>query len=151
MRIEVMIKFWRQLTRLFILGVGLLLILLGNDQKVSSSMYAKTFKENAEVFEVLRLHVPEISKEAWLDAEKGSWEPWLSEQDGFLGRQLFWDPGNEEATLLIKWASRPQWKSIPLDEVEIVQKHFEKLAREGTGLKNGNPFPLMFEGELFLQ
>ena len=43
------------------------------------------------VIEELRLKVPADVKAAWLNAEKEIWEPWLSTQDGFLGRQLFWD------------------------------------------------------------
>ena len=40
------------------------------------------------VTEELRLKVPADAKAAWLNAEKEIWEPWLSSQDGFLGRQL---------------------------------------------------------------
>ena len=40
------------------------------------------------VIEELRLKVPADVKAAWLNAEKEVWEPWLSSQDGFLGRQL---------------------------------------------------------------
>jgi len=43
------------------------------------------------VIEELRLKVPADVKAAWLIAEKEVWEPWLSSQGGFLGRQLFWD------------------------------------------------------------
>ena len=43
------------------------------------------------VIEELRLKVPADVKGAWLNAEKEIWEPWLSSQDCFLGRQLFWD------------------------------------------------------------
>ena len=47
------------------------------------------------VIEELRLKVPADLKAAWLNAEKEIWEPWLSSQDGFLGRQLFWDKEKE--------------------------------------------------------
>ena len=43
------------------------------------------------VIEELRLKVPATSKVTWLNAEKEIWDPWLSSQEGFLGRQLFWD------------------------------------------------------------
>ncbi|MFZ9849109.1 MAG: TIGR03792 family protein [Vulcanococcus sp.] len=100
------------------------------------------------VVEHLRVQVPAEAREAWLEAERGSWEPWLQQQDGYLGRDLFWDAEREEGTLLIRWASRDQWKSIPAAEVEAVQDRFEQLAREATGKRQGNPFPLVFEGEL---
>ncbi len=46
--------------------------------------------QNEMVIEELRLKVPSAVKAVWLNAEKEIWEPWLSSQDGFLGRQLFW-------------------------------------------------------------
>ena len=100
------------------------------------------------VVEHLRIKVPADGRQAWLEAEQGSWEPWLQKQDGFLGRELLWDSAREEGTLLICWASRERWKTIPKAEVEAVQTRFEELAREATGQRQGNPFPLVFEGEL---
>jgi len=100
------------------------------------------------VVEHLRIKVPADGRAAWLQAEQGSWEPWLEKQDGYLGRDLLWDSEREEGTLLIRWASREQWKAIPETEVEAVQERFEQLAREATGQGQGNPFPLVFEGEL---
>ena len=100
------------------------------------------------VVEHLRVKVPSDAVQAWLKAEQGSWEPWLAQQPGFLDRQLLWDAEQEEGTLLIHWASREQWKAIPTEEVVSVQAKFEQLARQATGLRQGNPFPLIFEGEL---
>ena len=65
-----------------------------------------------------------------------------------IGRQLFWDPKEEEATLLIGWESRADWKSISQTAINLVQHDFEKIARKETGEPSGNPFPLIFEGEL---
>jgi uncharacterized protein (TIGR03792 family) len=101
----------------------------------------------SEVVEVLRLRVPAAAREAWLTAERASWEPWLAGQDGFLGRQLFWDPQRQEGLLLIRWASRAQWKAIPADTVQAVQERFERHACRLTG-SAANPFPLVFEAEL---
>jgi uncharacterized protein (TIGR03792 family) len=100
------------------------------------------------VVEHLRLKVPEAGVDAWLTAERGSWEPWLAQQPGFLDRQLLWDAEREEGTLLIHWASREQWKAISSAQVQAVQQRFEALARQASGISQGNPFPLIFEGEL---
>jgi uncharacterized protein (TIGR03792 family) len=100
------------------------------------------------VVEQLRLRVPSERRQAWLDAERGSWGPFLARQDGFLGRDLFWDPARQEALLLIRWASRAQWQAIPTAELEQVQERFERIARTATGLAEGNPFPLVFEAAL---
>jgi uncharacterized protein (TIGR03792 family) len=105
-------------------------------------------RSSREVIELLRLQVPAAGREAWLEAERRSWQPWLEQQSGFLGRDLLWDPQHEEATLVIRWASREQWKAIPSAEVERVQREFEHLARQSLGQNAGNPFPLLAEAEL---
>ena len=98
--------------------------------------------------ELLRLGVPAAHYRAWLGAEKASWEPWLAKQPGFESRQLLWDRQRQEGTLLIRWASRAQWKSIPEAEVGRIQERFEQRARQLTGHATGNPFPLLAEAEL---
>ena len=99
------------------------------------------------VIEELRLKVPANAKAAWLNAEKQIWEPWLSSQDGFLGRQLFWDKEKEEALILVNWKSKKLWKSIPMSEVNIIQGKFEDNIKTALNVSK-NPFELIYEGEL---
>ena len=99
------------------------------------------------VIEELRLKVPADKKGAWLNAEKKTWEPWLSSQDGFLGRQLFWDKEREEALILVNWESKKLWKSIPMSEVNVVQEKFEDKVKTALNVSK-NPFELIYEGEL---
>jgi len=103
--------------------------------------------EGEMVIEELRLKVPADAKAIWLHAEKEIWEPWLSSQDGFLGRQIFWDKEKEEALILVNWKSKKLWKSISMSEVDVVQQKFEDNVK--TALNVGeNPFELIYEGEL---
>jgi uncharacterized protein (TIGR03792 family) len=74
------------------------------------------------VTEELRLKIPSEFKKVWLQAEKEVWEPWLSIQDGFLGRQIFWDKEKEEALILVNWEYKKLWKSISMNEVNEVQE-----------------------------
>ena len=99
------------------------------------------------VIEELRLKVPADAKAAWLNAEKEIWEPWLSSQDGFLERQLFWDKEKEEALILVNWKSKKLWKSIPMSEVNVVQQKFEDNVKAALNVGE-NPFELIYEGEL---
>ena len=102
---------------------------------------------NLIVIEELRLKVPAQYKEVWLQTEKKIWEPWLSSQAGFLGRQLFWNKEKEEALILVSWESKKLWKSIPMSEVNVIQEQFENNVK--TSLKvEENPFELIYEGEL---
>ena len=99
------------------------------------------------VIEELRLKVPADVKAAWLNAEKEIWEPWLSSQDGFLGRQLFWDKEKEEALILVNWKNKKLWKNIPMTEVIKVQEKFENNVKTSLNVIE-NPFELIYEGEL---
>ena len=99
------------------------------------------------VIEELRLKVPAFAKSVWLNAEKEIWDPWLSSKDGFLGRQLFWDKEKEEALILVNWKSKKLWKSIPMSEVNLVQRKFEDNVKNALNVSK-NPFELIYEGEL---
>jgi len=107
------------------------------------------------VVEHLRVQVRSDARAAWLHAESLTWEPWLRQQSGYLGRELRWDAEREEGVLLIRWASREQWKAIPEEEVERVQVRFEVQARRALGNPSqtnepsrDNPFPLVHASEL---
>ena len=102
---------------------------------------------NEIVIEELRLKVPSNFKEEWLQAERNIWDPWLSKQNGFLGRQIFWDKEKEEALILVKWENKKLWKNISMEEVNEIQERFEKNVQESLQL-NTNPFVLLYESEL---
>ena len=138
----------KTIARLLALCMVLLMLLAGHPDVAIAESEQANGRYDVAVVEHLRVQVPAEAQQAWLQAEQGSWEPWLQQQEGFLGRDLLWDPSREEGTLLIRWASREQWKAIPEAEVEAIQERFEELAREATGHHEGNPFPLVFEGEL---
>ena len=105
---------------------------------------------NENIVEELRLSVPLEYKEIWLKAEEEVWDPWLSKQDGFLGRTIFYNQKTEEALLLVKWQDRKLWKNISDDEVNKMQKIYEKTVTSSLGVET-NPFEFIYEGELFEQ
>lgn len=102
-----------------------------------------------EVVEHLRLQVPADSQRAWLEAELQTWDPWLRQQKGFLGREVLWDKERQEGVLYIHWANRQDWKSIPGEVVAAIQNDFESLAKQMLALPphSDNPFPLTYAGE----
>ena len=102
------------------------------------------------VTEELRLKIPSELKKIWLQAEKEVWEPWLSTQDGFLGREIFWDKEKEEALILVNWENKKLWKSISMNEVNDIQEKFEENVKTSLNI-DVNPFELIYEGELFKQ
>ena len=120
-------------------------------QSNSSNAFALPMnKLNENIVEELRLSVPLKYKETWLKAEEEVWEPWLSKQDGFLGRQIFYNQKNGEALLLVKWKNRNLWKNISAEEVNKMQRIYEENVMSSLGVET-NPFEFIYEGELFEQ
>ena len=117
-----------------------------------SHLNASPMNQNKDLLitEELRLNVPAKYKNVWLEAEKQIWEPWLAQQDGFLGRQIFYNEEKEEALLLVKWENKKLWKNIAVEEVSRVQNIFDENVKEALNLSQ-NPFELSYEGELFNQ
>ena len=103
--------------------------------------------QNGFIIEELRLKVPSKFKEVWLKAENQIWDPWLSMQEGFLGRQIFWDKEKEEALILVNWENKKLWKSISMQEVNEIQRKFENNVMTSLNVSK-NPFKLIYEGEL---
>jgi len=131
--------------------MSVVLVFLSNTQAAYSVAKINLKNSDSNVIEFIRLRVASRYKNAWLNAERESWGPWLKEKKGFLSRQLFWDPEREEALLLISWASRKDWKSIPQADIESVQKLFEEISIDSLEKETTNPFPITAQGELIPQ
>ena len=145
---QINMKIKKKIQSFSILLVCLFVLLFqGNSQIIN----AFPMDKNRElVTEELRLEIPSEFKDVWLKAEKEVWEPWLSIQDGYLGRQIFWDKEKEEALILINWKNKKLWKRISITEVNDIQEKFEENVKTALNL-NVNPFKLIFEGELVEQ
>ncbi len=102
------------------------------------------------IVEELRLNVPLKYKETWIKAEREIWEPWLSKQEGFLGRRIYYNEKKGEALLLVNWENRELWKNISAEEVNKIQNIFEESIKNSLNIEK-NPFEFIYEGELFEQ
>ena len=136
----------KNIKQLLYLCFFLTLLIFQSDNQIVKSLTMDNSKADI-VYEQLRLEIPKDYKTIWLKAEKDIWEPWLSNKDGFLGRQIFWDKEKEEALILVKWKNKQLWKSIPMEEVNQIQKKFEEYVLRSINVDK-NPFRLIFEGEL---
>ena len=139
-------NFKKRIKNFFFLLFSLLIFLNLINIHMNKAFAIDDYKKEL-VVEELRLKVPAQYKELWLQTEKKIWEPWLSSQDGFLGRQLFWDKEKQEALILVNWKSKRLWKSIPMSEVNEVQQKFEDNVKAALNVGD-NPFELIYEGEL---
>ena len=144
MKIRFRIK--KKIKSYIVLFICLFVFFFQSNSQMLNALSMKNYQKGI-VIEELRLKVPSDFKELWLEAEKQVWEPWLSIQEGFLGRQLFWDKEKEEALVLVSWKSKKLWKSIPMSEVNLVQEKFEDNVKTALNVYE-NPFQLIYEGEL---
>ena len=143
---KIRFRIGEKIKTLTFLLICLFVFLLQINSQILNALPMENYQDEI-VIEELRLKVPADVKTAWLNAEKEIWDPWLSSQDGFLGRQLFWDKEKEEALILVNWKSKKLWKSIPMSEVNVVQQKFEDNVKAALNVGE-NPFELIYEGEL---
>ena len=141
------IYLFKNLIRMFF---ALLLIIIVFYSNSSNAFDFPMNKIDENIIEELRLNVPNKYKETWIKAEEEIWEPWLSKQDGFLGRQIFYNEKKGEALLLVKWKNRNLWKNISDEEVNNIQKIYEEKVISSLGVET-NPFEFIYEGEVFEQ
>ena len=143
------LKIKKKIKRFSFLLICLFVFLFQSNFQILNSLPMDDYQSGL-VTEELRLKIPSKLKKIWLMAEKEVWEPWLSDQDGFLGRQIFWDKEKEEALILVNWENKKLWKSISMKEVNEIQERFEENVKKALNV-NANPFTLIYEGELVKQ
>ena len=136
----------RKFKRLCFIFVCLVTLIFQSDIPNLKALPMDNYQDEM-IIEELRLKVPADRKVAWLNAEREIWEPWLSEREGYMGREIYWDKEKEEALILVSWASKKLWKSIPMSVVNVVQKKFEDNVKTALNISE-NPFELIYEGEL---
>ena len=147
MKINLKIK--KKIQRLSFLLICLFGLFFQSNSQILEALPMDNY-QSKPVTEELRLEIPYKFKEAWMKAEKEVWEPWLSMQDGYLGRLIYWDEAKEEALILVNWKNKKLWKSILMKEVNEIQEKFEENVKTSLNLDE-NPFKLIYEGELVEQ
>ena len=135
---------------LLYLSILIFIIFQNNLSVLNASTMSQYKDKELSITEELRLNVPVKYKKVWLSAEKQIWEPWLANQEGFLGRQIFYNEEKEEALLLVNWESKKLWKNIPIVEINKIQDLFEENVKQNLKISE-NPFKFIYEGELFNQ
>ncbi|MEB3239450.1 MAG: TIGR03792 family protein [Cyanobacteriota bacterium] len=122
---------------------GLLLVLL---VPVPMALALRSLDPAAGVVEVLQLPVSVVQHDCWRQAEALVWEPWLEQQQGYRGRDLLWDPRQEQAVVLVGWDSQAAWDAIPAAAIEQTQSAFDGSLQRCLGISSPSPLPLERSG-----
>ncbi|MEK0186644.1 MAG: TIGR03792 family protein, partial [Oscillatoriales cyanobacterium] len=73
------------------------------------------------VIEWLRFKVPHEKWEAFMQRDEEVWTAGLRSCPGFLGKETWVDPVQNEVVMLIRWESKELWNSVPpslIDELD---------------------------------
>lgn len=77
------------------------------------------------VIELLKFKVAPELREQFIQKDEEIWTEALAGCPGFLGKEVWINPNKPtEVILVIRWATREQWKSIPLKLLERIEQQF---------------------------
>ena len=77
------------------------------------------------VVELLKFKVKPEIHDKFIEIDRQVWTDMLKKCNGFIDKEVWINADNQEEILcLIKWESRQQWKSIPLDQLKATESTF---------------------------
>lgn len=79
------------------------------------------------VIEWLKFQVPQEKWEAFIQRDDEVWTAGLRSFPGFLGKETWVDPVQNEVVMLIRWETRELWKSVPQSIIEELDAKMGEL------------------------
>lgn len=77
------------------------------------------------IIEWLKVSVSPALREKYIQKDEEIWTAFLSTCPGFLGKEVWINPDKpDELILIVRWATREQWKSIPQERLELIEQEF---------------------------
>ena len=79
------------------------------------------------VIELLKFKIDPKQREKYIQRDAEIWTAALVNYPGFLGKELWINPNDPaELVMVIRWETREQWKSILQEEINAIEKRFDK-------------------------
>lgn len=77
------------------------------------------------VIEFLRFQVTPALRENFVQKDEEIWTPALAKFPGFISKEVWINPQEAaEVILVIRWATREEWKSISVAQLEKIEARF---------------------------
>lgn len=77
------------------------------------------------VIELLKVEVAAEDREKYLQLDREIWTQSLAQFPGFINKEVWLNPyAPTEVTLIIRWRSRKEWKSISVELLETIERQF---------------------------
>lgn len=79
------------------------------------------------VIEWLTFQVAPDKREQFIHWDTEIWTKALRQYSGFVGKEVWIPPAkSNQVTMVIRWSTREQWKSIPEADLEAVSEQFDQ-------------------------
>ena len=79
------------------------------------------------VIEWLTFKVDSRSREQFIQKDETIWTATLAAYPGFLGKEVWIEPDSPSRVIFtIRWQTREQWKSIPMEDLVATEKKFAR-------------------------
>jgi uncharacterized protein (TIGR03792 family) len=79
------------------------------------------------VIEWLVFQVVPEAREKFIEQDEAIWTAALSTYPGFLSKEIWIEPQrSDRITIVIRWQTREQWKSVPQDVLAATESKFAK-------------------------
>ncbi|MBG1267651.1 TIGR03792 family protein [Nostoc sp. WHI] len=83
------------------------------------------------VIELLKFKVASNLRENYIQKDAQIWTTALAQYPGFLGKEVWINPNDlTEVILIIRWATREQWKAIPQKDLQAIEDKFVQAVGE---------------------
>lgn len=79
------------------------------------------------VIEWLKFQIAAESREEFIKKDEQIWTASLATYPGFLGKEVWIAPNiANEVIFAIHWQTREQWKSIPVKDLQAIERRFSQ-------------------------
>ncbi len=79
------------------------------------------------VIEWLQFRIPADQRERYIQLDNEIWTPFLQTCPGFLTKETWIDPTDDEAVIfIIRWRTREEWKAISEAKLAEVTSRFDE-------------------------
>lgn len=79
------------------------------------------------VIEWLKFQVPPERWEAFIQRDEEVWTAGLQKFPGFLGKEVWIEPEQNEVVLVIRWQTQEDWDAFPAEEGEKLDQAMGEL------------------------
>jgi len=83
------------------------------------------------VIEWQKIRVKPEARDHWLRKDLEIWTAGLARREGFLGKEVWKGEEEAEVILVVRWRSEEDWKGIPQEHLDELDRQFGEAVPEG--------------------